>query len=502
MLILEIGNTVDKIKHKMKEYLYKEIIRSLNKKELRKLETFISSSYHNRNPETIELFLHLSQNSYELASAGISEESFGKIFKKPGITKYHFNRLVSEFTDLLYQFLIFESLRNDHSERNLYLLKILQERKTFRNAKRAFNELTEQLKESKNIDEDYYHKKIKTEKFKNTSKFVELVYSNSKELQDVSGYIDLNFIFQKLQSFIMMVKHNNETSYSIDYNYTFKDAIVEFIRDNETRIKKDHVLIYSYYLALQMMGEKDNDHYFNTFKKYVFSNVDRISIGYLKDLLLDYKNNCDDRIYLNQKKYGNEIYKVYELMDEKNMILLENTISHIDFMNAVLTALALKKRTWALYFYEKYKGTIDQKHREDVLHLVRANLLFYDRRFSESLLELNKISSKQFYYYLRIRLIRIKIYFEFNESESVNYIIDSVKHYIKRNRELIGSNFMIVDNFLNTVRKLQRLKFKTSLKEYKNLKNYIKREESIYSKDWLLQKTGSPMLRSKVDNNL
>jgi len=481
----------------MKDHLFKEIIDSLSKKELRKLESFISADYHNRNPEIMGLFVFLKKNKFDLTPGGISEETLKSIFGKPEITKYHFNRVVSEFTELLYLFLLIEYIQNNRAERLLYLLKILQERKSYKNAKKVYNSLSDQVKQIKEIDDNYYHKKIKIEKFKNTNDFTELVYSSSKELQDESDYIDLNFIFEKMQSFIMMTKHTNETAYSIEYKYSFKNAIFDFIKNNENQIKKNHVLIYSYYLALKMMEEKDNDHYFNTFKKYLFRGINKISIGYLKDLLLNYKNNCDDRIHIDQKKYGNEIFEVYKILDEKDMILLESNISHIDFMNAVITALALKKRTWAQYFYEKYKGSIDQKYKEDILHLVNANMLFHDNKFSESLIELNEISSKQFYYYLRIRLIRIKIYFEFNESESVNYIIDSVKHYIKRNRELIGGNFMIVDNFLNTVRKLQRLKFKFNLKEYNSLRKYIKREESIYSKDWLLQKIGDPSLRSR-----
>ena len=34
---------------------------------------------------------------------------------------------------------------------------------------------------------------------------------------------------------------------------------------------------------------------------------------------MDYKNNCDNRVFTDQKKYGNEIYAVYKVMDEKGI---------------------------------------------------------------------------------------------------------------------------------------------------------------------------------------
>ena len=246
-----------------------------------------------------------------------------------------------------------------------------------------------------------------------------------------------------------------------------------------------------------MNEETGSDNYFNIFRNYLFSNKDNILIGYFRELLMDYKNNCDNRVFTDQKKYGNEIYAVYKVMDEKGIFDIDKKISSNDFLNAIITALAIKKFSWARYFYEKYKKYLDE-NSADVLHLANANLYFHDNDHSKALLELNEIKSKQFYYYLRVRLIRIKIYYELNETESINYILDSVNHYIKRNKEQIGINYIIVDNFLKTVSKLLRLRYKYNLKEHNFLKKYVAGEEGIYSKEWILQKVNE---RSIIPKN-
>jgi hypothetical protein len=481
----------------MKILFFREIIEVLNAKELKRLESFLNSPYHNRSNEIIELFNFIKKKDSDLSAFVFTEETMKDLFKKPGINKYRFNRIVSEFTELLYDFLLNENFKFNRTEKVLNLVRVLRERNAVVNAERTNNELGSILKQSRFIDNNFYYRNIKKEKFRNTVNFTELVYSDKKEFQEISDQTDHFFIIEKLQSFIMMTYHKAETSYSIDYDPAFKKEIIEFIEKNESTIKKKHNLMYLYYLVLRMLEEGTGDTYFNIFRKYLFANIDNISEGHFKELIMDYKNNCDNRIYTDQKKYGNETLKVYMLMDEKGIFIIDNRISHVDFLNAVITALAFKKRAWAGYFFEKYKGLLDVNFKEDVLHLANSNIYFYDRNLADALLELNKINSKQFYYYLRIRLLRIKIYYDLDETESVNYILDSVKHYIKRNKELIGINYHIVENFLKTMRILLRLKNKFSEKEYLSLLKYLQNEESIYSRDWINQESKELRLSPK-----
>lgn len=477
----------------MKLLLPAEILTALSTKDLKKLELFLRSPYHNRNNDIIAFYNYYKKKDFVIPEQSLTEDLLKSIFRKPNMNKYRFNRLVSEFTELLNSFVLNEYFNSNKAERSFELMNLFKESKSLNNAQTAYEELLKELKNNTIIDNKFYYKNLKKEKFLNQLKFTEKVYSSKKEFQEINENIDLYFIFEKLQSFIMMIYHNKETSYKLDYDYTFREGIFDHIEKNESIIKKKHILIYMYYLVIKMLEETGSDHYFNIFRNYLFSNKDNISIGYFRELLMDYKNNCDNRVFTDQKKYGNEIYAVYKVMDEKGIFDIDKKISSNDFLNAIITALAIKKYSWAKYFYEKYKKYLDE-NSGDVIHLANANLNFHDNDHTGALLHLNNIRSKHFYYYLRVRLIRIKIYYELNENESVNYILDSVNHYIKRNKALIGINYMIVENFLKTVRKLLRLRNKYNSKEHNILKKYIYDEEGIYSKEWLLQKVNDRIL--------
>ena len=140
------------------------------------------------------------------------------------MNKYRFNRLVLEFTELLYSFVLNEYFSSNKAERSFELMYLFKESKSLNNAQTAYQELSKELKNNTVIDNKLYYKNLKKEKFLNQVKFTEKVYSSKKEVQEINENIDHYFIFEKLQSFIMMVYHNKETSYKLDYDYTFREG--------------------------------------------------------------------------------------------------------------------------------------------------------------------------------------------------------------------------------------------------------------------------------------
>lgn len=460
-----------------------ELIKTIDHKDQKKLKSFINSGYFNRSIEITALFNYLKKKNFEAGSIFFNETHAKEIFGKK-INKYRFNRVLNEFTQLIYVFFINEYIKNNETAKLELLMKILFRKKAFTNTLDVLNNLKTINTGNAELKSGIYRRSFLIEKFRNELSFVNLLYSREMAFQKLSDSADKYFILEKLKAFIMAAKQSRETTLGANYKLNFKQEITGYISRNESTFKNEEPLIYCYYLSLKMNEEKNEVTCFNQFKKYFFSVIEMLNEEELKDLLMDYKDNCDDRTLLNRIRFGNEIVNAYMLMDKKNLFTSEGFISNIDFMNAVITGLSFNKN-WAVYFFDKYKNLLQETGKDDIIHLVNASILLHEKKYSDSLTELSLITSREFYFYLRIRLLRIKLFYELNDTESLMYIIDSVKHYIKRKKHILGVNYLLVNNFLNSVLKLLKLKNKYDKAFYRLFSSYLKKEEAIYAKDWI-----------------
>src|SRR4030095_7053232 len=382
----------------MKENRFTELLSHVERKSFKRLEDFLYSPYHNKNEKIIELYNYIKKIKNNLNDDNFSKEKISRtLFGNERSAIQKTNLLISDFKKLLGNFILLEFLNKNKYEKDFALIKIFRDIGAQRNYSYALTEFIASAQFGNiNNQESYYHKLV-TDFSDKISRILDIIYTPNKELEELSMSIDLFFIYYKLIVYILMTRHRKETFFNTEYQFTFKKEVLSFISEHEAKLKKDHPLLYSYYLILMMLEEKNSEHYFNILKKYLLANQNRLDIRTFKDMLMDYKNNCDDRMHINQKKFTNEIYKVYKLLDEKNAYLIENNIEHIDFMNAILSALALNKIKWANYFFNKYKDKINIDYRNDMIHLVKANINFHQKKYAESLTELNSIGSKQFY---------------------------------------------------------------------------------------------------------
>jgi hypothetical protein len=473
-----------------------ELLGAVQKLPLKKLEAFINSPYHNTNANIVKLLRHLKTKSGSnennlndnLESGGISKAIFG------GDKNAHRKTvlLLTDFKNILNSFILNEYIQNNPDEKLFTLLKVYRPNGMRKNYSGLKDKYARSAAPEAGQTWNRYYRDVTLERDDKLSRIIEIIYSSSDELKELSGSIDLLFICSKLEVYTAMSLHKNETLFSLGYNFKFKQILLDYIRENEPYIKKDHPLIYSYYLILMMLDEKQGDHYFNTLKKYLLSNRSKFSPGIFKVLIMVYKNSCDSRIHLDPQKYEREVFFVYDLLDKNNTYQAEGGIEPNDFMNAVISALAMNKVKRAYYFFNKYKNKIissgDDTFRSDTVHMVKARLDFHTKNYTQALNELNKINSKQFYFYLRIRILRIKIYYDLNEIDALGYIIDAMTHYIKRNKNLIGTNYELIYNFLAYLNKIIRIKLGKKIDDKAGLLQKITLQQNIASRDWLIEK--------------
>ncbi len=475
----------------MTEKKLSELLRAVSEKSFRKLEAFINSPYHNQDKNIIKLYQILKNNragNETHLDVHLSNDELAKsLFAGDKNAKRKTILLLTEFKKILSSFMLSEYLENNPTEKQFTLMRVYKELHMAKNYSGLKDKYTRKITTEDKHTWDYYYRDMLLERDDKLSRVSEIIYSESTELEELSESIDLFFICTMLRVYSSMARHQKETLFSLDYSFRFKKLLVDYISDNEPFIKKEHPLLYAYYLVLMMIEENKGDRYFNQLKKYLLANMNKFSITVFKELLIEYKDSCNAKIHLNPVKFGKEILFVYRLLDKKNAYAAEGGIEDNDFMDTITYALAFNRIKWAHSFFNKHKNKINSDN-EDTVHIVKARLDFHSKNYTAALGELNKINSKQFYFYLRIRILRIKIYYDLNEIDAVTYIIDAVKHYITRNKKLIGTNFDLINNLLIYLNKIIKVRLGKIKDSKTKLLNDIEEIPNIASKDWLIEK--------------
>jgi hypothetical protein len=98
---------------------------------------------------------------------------------------------------------------------------------------------------------------------------------------------------------------------------------------------------------------------------------------------------------------------------------------------------------------------------------------------------LNGVTYDNYYFYLSSKKLFAMIYYDMEKEEPILYIVDSARHYLKRNTKVSKINREFYLKFFNYVHKLVNLDYNQRNK-IENLKYELLKERNVSSKEWLL----------------
>lgn len=468
-----------------------ELLRQLDEQKLKHFGEFILSPYHNKNKNLIKLYNYFSKSKFKEPDYKISKpEVYSYLFSGRNFNKQKIELLLSEFKSLLVEFILTEELRsNSQVIKNDMLLKLFDSGSLTKNYESTLKEIRKLYQLDLNRTYRYYFYKLNAEFNYANLNILNIMYGRDKnKLQLLEENANLLFMEIKLELLILILRHIKECGKDLGYKIWQKENIIKYITSNLELIKKEHPVIFALYMITRLYTTKNSDKYYIDLKTYLYENFNKFSPEMVRDLFTELNNYCDDRLIINRQKYSKEMFEIYRILDEKQIYTKLRVIEHFDFMNAIYLGLEQKQKSWVKSFYNKYKDKIDPALKNDLISLTKANIMFDDGNFSDALTELNYITSNEFYFYIRIKLLRAKIYFEINDIESARYIIDSLKHYIKRNSDKLKITSEVIRNFIEYFNILLRLKEKSSSENNLKILKKIRAEQNIVAKFWLIDK--------------
>jgi|GEM_PF-890213 len=472
----------------MKESKIKELLKALSVVEFKRFGDFIRSPFFNKNPHLVTLYDYFSKYNENFDKlAVLNEDIFRFVFKNEKYSEIKVRILLSNFVKLIEEYLVYISGTKNVIYQKTLLVNTLHQRNLTKNFHSALKETMEYQEKQFNRDEDYYYNQIYLEVEAYNHFLERSTKINEDDFQKINDNMDYYYILTKLKLFHFMFLQLRQSNEPGRQKMWLLDEIIKYVEDNLAVISKEHYVIYMKYLILMTMLKPDEVKYFRRLKKFVIDNHNKLSQNVLANIYVELHNYCTVRSNGPDPGFKTETFNVFKMMEDKGIYGKSKYINYVDFLNAVIAALEVNKIAWAENFFNKYKSRVLPELSESTLNLAKTQICFYKKRYDEALDTLNNVRYNNHYFYLQSKKILAKIYYEKKDYESIIYIIDTTRHYLKRNEGISRINWDLFHKFFLYLKKIINLDPSEKEKITGTIES-LQNENNVSSKDWLLKK--------------
>jgi len=458
------------------------LLKSLSGKELKELDKFLRSPYFNTNEKLVEIFQLLRQHHSNNNGQLDKEKIYKHLFPGKPYRDVHFRQYFSALTALVERFIAIRKVEQKQSFHHALLEEMID-----RNADNLFNQKLRKTNGASSFEDDSnYLNQFRLEDLRNkflvTSAQQQNRLAQQPDLVKAMRLLDTFYIIRKLKFYCSLL--NYKTIAAVEKESILMDEILELL---EKKDYSDTPAIDIYHKILRTLTEPDNAENFASLLKTLHAKDNLFTQSETREMYIYAQNFCIRQINKGKTKYLSEILKIYQHLLEKEIILEKGILSPWDYKNIVVTALRLEEFKWTEKFINNYKDKLPEKERENAYTYNLAKFYFYKKDYSIVLGLLQEVEYNDVFYSLDSKSMLLKTYYELNEIDSLDSLMDSFKIYLLRNKALSEHHVKTYKNLLRITHKLSRL-ISNDKKKIALLETEIEQTKPLADVGWLKEK--------------
>jgi len=472
----------------MKESKLTEILKGISRNEYRKFGEFLNSPFHNKSRNIQQLYELISKNFQNLDSYVISiRYIIPNVFKGKKNGDQNARTLLSLFTKLLEQFLVYTEFEKYSRGQKVTLLKALSDRNISKAFETTVKEVNLNLSEEFNRNIDYYYDVL-------TAKEIYLNYEGEnveldldKEYIKMAEEADCMFIVTKLKILNTVLSRRYRPLADLQSQYWGIDRLVKYIERNISNIKKNHPTVYSEYKILMMVLNPENPQHFLDLKQHVFSNVSNYKSDEKLQVYYSLTNHCVNRLARGDSKFLKSLFEIYKQFENTGFYKDSNNLQYIDFMNVIQCGVDIKNIKWIESFLENYQSNLSNDIKKDTINLGKAIIFFAKKEYEKCIEHLSKVSYRKVFFYLKVKETQIKVYYEQGETESSESALDALSHYLKRHKDKMGIHYSRYSTFIKYLKRMLKLDPKDNI----GIRLFVKElmvAKDLIAREWILER--------------
>ncbi len=473
------------------------LLKTFSVYEINSFQKFVHSPYFNKSDKVIKLF-----NLLEGTHPGYDDPCLEKkvVYKKIfGGNKYddkQMRYLSYETLKLAEEFLGISRYRKDKSLAPAFdILTELGSRGQKKLFERRFNYTSKALEMNQYPIPEFFFNKWKLIDIQNFYKYY--IYSKTRDpklLVEQSESLIL-FMLTNLAYLlynISITQHaENTSSDSVIMREFIKNLNLDGIVAGAKKTGHQYAsLLEIYNCLIKMIYSEDDETYFFRLKEIMNEPHPFFTVTDMHNFYANLTAYCTKQNLKGKREYINEMFEIHkkQLASDGGFMESTNYMSSIIYYNILLVGLYLKEFNWVEDFIRGNIEKLIPEDQDNFLNFSYASLNFEKGNNEKSLQFVSKVRIEHFYFKYEIRLLMLKAHYELGHIEQTLSLIDSSKHFLKKNKSVTDERGIPFLNFLNFIAEMVKYRIDAKGADPARLREGITNEKVLLNKKWLLEK--------------
>jgi len=462
----------------MKKSQLINILRTFSPKDIREMRKWLHSPTHNQRQDVIQLFEYFFKNNHLEKEDSLEKPIvFSRIFPKETYDDARMRQTMFFLLKSIEEFLTYQELGNDTIHNEITLAKVFRQRKLDKLYQKSLKKLKTHINEFELKNSTFFQNQFQIE----AEEYAYLRNAKRAEfnLQELSDSFDIYFITNKLRQIVLMAAHQNV--YKTDYQIGLLDEILEHAQ-LEKFIAIPAVAIYFY--GYKTITEKENESHFQKLKEQIKNHGHTFPLFEIRDIYLMTINYCIGRMNTGKEKFIREAFELYKLGFEKKIIIENEQITRATFHNVISIGLKLEEYEWVENFINSNQQYLLEDHRQGFVYYSLARVHYARKNYNQAMkLLVQEVHFDDIIINLSSKVILLKMYYELEEFDVLDSLLESMRTYIQR-KKMLGYHKNNYKNIVRITKKLLKVTPYSSAKKEK-LREELNSISPLTEREWL-----------------
>lgn len=457
-----------------------EIVRSLDKKEIRELNKWLQSPAHNQRKDVVRLFEFMTKNLPNGDEYLEKGKVWKAIFTDQPFDDAFMRQVMYFLLKAIEDYLVFSEIYKEKVQYNLILAQNYRERKLEKAYRQAYRNGKETLEQQPLRDNYFLRNKFLYEQ--EYGQITNVIQNASANLQETADTLEKWFLAEKLHIAYAMLAHRSVYS-TVSYNEGMLSEVLQYCASEEV-LKEPAIAVY--YYAYMITTNPDQEEYFDEFEALI-QKVDRqFDASEMRTLYVAALNYCVGKANRGKVEFSRRLFGLYRKGLELEYLLENGLVSRYTFGNAVGAALRNKEFGWAEKFIADFQHHLDEKERNSIVNFNQSRIFFERGDYAQAQKLLTQFEYDDMLFNLIAKTMLLKIYYETDEYDAFESLLESLRTYLQRKEALDPARKSAYKNMISLMKKLLQLNiFSRTQKE--SFRELVQKTNPLAERDWLLK---------------
>ncbi len=465
----------------MQKSVLVEIIRSLNRKEMRDMNKWLQSPAHNQRQDVIRLFDYLSKHLSNGEDSLEKERAWKAIFPAQPYDDAYMRQVMYFLLKAIEEYLVFAYYTSDGVRYQLALSRIYRRRKLDKAYKQAHRLGLDNLNGQPLRNDFYLLNRFFLEQVEYEHQ-MHITQNGPVNLQETADALEKWFLEERLRISKDMLAHHRIYQ-KINYNHGLLDEVLAYA-EKKNMLQEPAIAVYYYtYMALTKPQEET---YFDELETRIHSKMEIFNPSEVRTLYLAALNYCAAKVNLGNLDYCRRALNFYRQGLEKGFLLENNVITSYTFANAVAFAMKIGEFDWAEQFIGRYQQHLEEKQRSGTVNFSLARLYFEKGDYDKAQHYLIGFEYDDMLQNIVAKTMLLKIYYEQDEFDAFESLLDSLRIYLQRKEALDSTRKAAYKNLISLMKKMLHLNIYSKAQKEK-FRELVRQTTPLAEREWLLK---------------